>query len=150
MANDAPAGSLSQNVMRYFSLLILFINSQSIVSNDVNRWQTDFWPPNHWPIIFPTMSPRFSQMSPLFQEPWDIVPSYEISRQNTVTGWRSVVKWIFHECKAPVIFTDDRQPVIYWATNHLLARLYFNFNTHEMTKRQVYPSDLCCQFSAIT
>ena len=30
------------------------------------------------------MSPLFSQMSPLFQEPWDIVPSYEISRQNTV------------------------------------------------------------------
>ena len=29
------------------------------------------------------MSPLFSQMSPLFLEPWDIVPSYEISRQNT-------------------------------------------------------------------
>ena len=42
MANDAPAGSMSQIVERYFSLLILFINSQSIVSNDVNRWQTDF------------------------------------------------------------------------------------------------------------
>ena len=61
-----------------------------MVSNDVNRWQTDFWPPSYWPIIFPTMSPLFSQMSPLFsqmsplfQEPWDIVPSYEISRQNT-------------------------------------------------------------------
>ena len=37
MANDAPAGSLSQKVERYFSLLILLINSQSIVSNDVNR-----------------------------------------------------------------------------------------------------------------
>ena len=84
MANhDAPAGSLSQKVERYFSLLMLFINGQSMVSNDVNRWQTDFWPPNHWRIIFPTMSPLFSQMSPLFLEPWDIVPSYEISRQNT-------------------------------------------------------------------
>ena len=38
MANhDAPAGSLSQKVERYFSLLILFINGQSMVSNDVNR-----------------------------------------------------------------------------------------------------------------
>ena len=27
--------------------------------------------------------PTFSQMSPLFQEPWDIVPNYEISWQNT-------------------------------------------------------------------
>ena len=27
----------------------------------------------------------FSQMSLPFQEPWDIVPSYEISRQNTAT-----------------------------------------------------------------
>ena len=79
--------SLSQKVERYFSLLIqliqFVINGQSMVSNDVNRWQTDFWPPNHWRIIFPTMSPLFSQMSPLFLEPWDIVPSYEISRQNT-------------------------------------------------------------------
>ena len=84
MANhDAPA--VSQKVERYFNLLILFIYGQSIVSNDVNRWQTDFWPPNHWRIIFPTMSPLFSQMSPLFLEPWDIVPSYEISRQNTAS-----------------------------------------------------------------
>ena len=42
-----------------------------------------FLPPNHCPIIFHTMSPLFSQISPLFQVPWDIVPSYEISRQNT-------------------------------------------------------------------
>ena len=42
-----------------------------------------FLPPDHCPIIFHTMSPLFSQMSPLFQVPWDIVPSYEISRQNT-------------------------------------------------------------------
>ena len=38
MANhDAPALSGSQKVERYFSLLILFINGQSMVSNDVNR-----------------------------------------------------------------------------------------------------------------
>ena len=38
MANDAPAGSLSHNkVERYFSLLKLFINGQSMISNDVNR-----------------------------------------------------------------------------------------------------------------
>ena len=38
MANhDAPAVSLSQKVERYFSMLILFINGQSIVNNDVNR-----------------------------------------------------------------------------------------------------------------
>ena len=37
IANDAPAGSLSQKVESYFSLLILFINGQSMISNDVNR-----------------------------------------------------------------------------------------------------------------
>ena len=42
MANDAPAGSLSQKVERRLSLLILFINGQSMISNDVIRWQTDF------------------------------------------------------------------------------------------------------------
>ena len=36
MANDAPAESLSQKVERYFSLLILFINGQKMVSNDAN------------------------------------------------------------------------------------------------------------------
>ena len=36
MANDASEGSLSQKVERYFSLLILFINGQSMISNDVN------------------------------------------------------------------------------------------------------------------
>ena len=30
------------------------------------------------------MSPLFLQMSPLFQERWDIVPIYEIAQQNTV------------------------------------------------------------------
>ena len=75
-----------------------------------------------------------------------------------ITGWRlvvkwifhwrltdnqkSVVKWIFHEREARVIYslTTDRQPVIYWATNHLLARLYFDSNTQEPTKRQVFSS----------
>ena len=36
MANDAPAGSLSQKVEKYFSLLILFMSGQSMISNDVN------------------------------------------------------------------------------------------------------------------
>ena len=38
------------------------------------------------------------------------------------------MKWINHEREARVIYslTTDRQPVIYWATNHLLARIYFD------------------------
>ena len=28
---------------------------------------------------------------------------------------------------------------MYWATNHLLARLYFDSNIQETTKMQVYP-----------
>ena len=41
------------------------------------------------------------------------------------------------------IFTDtDQQRVIYWATNHLSARLVFNSNPQETTKRQVYSSDV--------
>ena len=36
MANDAAAESLSQKVERYFRLLILFIYSQNMISNDVN------------------------------------------------------------------------------------------------------------------
>ena len=53
------------------------------------------------------------------------------------------MKWIFHEREAQVIYllTTDRQPVIYWATGHLLARLYFDSNTQETKKRQVYPSE---------
>ena len=35
MANDAPAESVPK-VERYFSLLILFINGQKMVSNDAN------------------------------------------------------------------------------------------------------------------
>ena len=54
------------------------------------------------------------------------------------------MKWIFLECEARVIYLlkTDRQPVIYWETNHLLARFYFSSNTQETTKRQVYPSDV--------
>ena len=73
------------------SLLILFINGQKMVSNDANLWKTDFLPPNHCPIIFHTMSPLFSQMSPNFQVPWDIVPGYEISRQNTAYVERHMI-----------------------------------------------------------
>ena len=60
------------------------------------------------------------------------------------------MKWIFHERDARVIYSlkTDQQPVIYWATNYLLARFHFDSNTQETTKRQVYPSD--GQFSAIT
>ena len=54
------------------------------------------------------------------------------------------MKWIYQEHEAQVIYslTTDRQPVMYWATNHLIARLYFNSNTYETTKIQVYPSDV--------
>ena len=54
------------------------------------------------------------------------------------------MKWIFHLPKAQVIYslTTYRQPMIYWATNHLKARLYFDSNTQETTKRHVYPSDV--------
>ena len=36
MDNDAPPESLSQKFERYFSLLILFIYGQNMISNDVN------------------------------------------------------------------------------------------------------------------
>ena len=54
------------------------------------------------------------------------------------------MKWINHEREAREIYslTNDRQPVIYWATYHLLARTYFDSSTQETTKRQVYPSDV--------
>ena len=54
------------------------------------------------------------------------------------------MKWIYHEREAQVIYslTTDRQSVIFWATNHLLAILYFDSNTQEMTKTQVYPADV--------
>ena len=52
------------------------------------------------------------------------------------------MKWIYHEREARVIYslTTERQPVIYWAANHLLARIYFNPNTQETMKKQLYPS----------
>ena len=48
-----------------------------------------------------------------------------------ITGWRSVVKWIYHECEARVIYSmmTDRRQVICWTTNQLLARLYFEYTT---------------------
>ena len=54
------------------------------------------------------------------------------------------MKWIYHKSEERVIYslTTDQQPVIYWATNHLLARICFDSNTQETTKRQVYPSDI--------
>ena len=54
------------------------------------------------------------------------------------------MKSIFHECEVPVIYSlrTGQQPVIYWATHHLLARLYFDSKTLEMPKRQVNPSDV--------
>ena len=52
------------------------------------------------------------------------------------------MKWIYHEREARGIYSliTDRQPVMYWETNDLLARLCFDSNTQETTKRQVYPS----------
>ena len=60
------------------------------------------------------------------------------------------MKWIYHEREARVIYslTTDGQPVIDWATNHLLARIYFDSNTQETTKAVV--SFRFFQFSAIT
>ena len=81
-------------------MLILFINGQKMVSNDANLWKTDFLRPNHCPIIFHTMSPLFSQMSPHFQVPWDIVPSYEISRQNT-DGVTQIISLFLHKICDP-------------------------------------------------
>ena len=60
------------------------------------------------------------------------------------------MKWIFHERDARVIYslTTDRQPVIYRATNYLLARLYFDSKKQQQKKKkktmkmQMYPSDI--------
>ena len=54
------------------------------------------------------------------------------------------MKWIYHEREVRVIYAllTNQQSVIYRATNHLLRSLYFNSNTQETTKRQVYPSDV--------
>ena len=54
------------------------------------------------------------------------------------------MKWIYHEREAQVIYSlkTDRQPVIYCPTNHLLASFYFDSNTQETMKWQMYPSDV--------
>ena len=46
---------------------------------------------------------------------------------------------VYHEREAQVIYSlmTDWRPEKYWATNHLLARLYFNSNTQEKTKRLI-------------
>ena len=58
---------------------------------------------------------------------------------------RSVLKWIYHDHKAEVTYSlmtqSDHQPVIYWATKYLLAKICFDLNTQETAKTQVYPSD---------
>ena len=43
------------------------------------------------------------------------------------------MKWIYHESEVQLIYplSTDRQPVIYWATNHLLERIYFDSYTQE-------------------
>ena len=48
------------------------------------------------------------------------------------------MKWIFHKREARVIYslTTNRQPVMYWTKNLLKARIYFDFNTQETTKRK--------------
>ena len=53
------------------------------------------------------------------------------------------MKWIYHEREARVTYSlaTDRQPVIHWATNHLLAKINFDSNTQETTKKQLYTSD---------
>ena len=76
----------------------------------------------------------------------EVYPAPSHHPTTPITGWRSVVKWIYHEREAQVLysFTTDRQPLIYWTTNHLLARqdkTDFDSNTQEARKRQMYPSD---------
>ena len=48
------------------------------------------------------------------------------------------MKWVYNEREAPP--TIDRNPVIYYATDHLLARL--DSNTLETTEMQVNKSDV--------
>ena len=58
------------------------------------------------------------------------------------------MKRIYHERDVRVLYSllSNQQSVIYWATNHLLRSLYFDSNTQETTKRQVYPSDVFFSF----
>ena len=77
MANDAPAEFPVPKVERYFSLLMLFINGQKMVSNDANLWKTDFLPPNHCPIIFHAKSPLFLKCPHIFKCPGTLSPVME-------------------------------------------------------------------------
>ena len=54
-----------------------------------------------------------------------------------------MVKWTYHKCKEleTCSLTTDLEPVIYCATNHLLARIYFDSNTQDAKKTQVYLSN---------
>ena len=51
------------------------------------------------------------------------------------------IHWRQREVRVIYPLTTDQQPVIYWATNHLLARLCFDSNTQETKKKQLYPWD---------
>ena len=46
------------------------------------------------------------------------------------------MKYIYHEQEARLIYSlmTDRQPMIHWATNHLLARLCFDY-THKKRRK---------------
>ena len=59
----------------------------------------------------------------------------EVSREEDISRARSA-SYIYS-------MTSDRQSVIYMycATNHLLARIYFDSNIQKMTKKQMYPSN---------
>ena len=54
--------------------------------------------------------------------------------------------------KALVIYslTTDRQPVISWAKNHLLARLYIDFAGTHKERRKIKCMLHICPFSAIS
>ena len=61
------------------------------------------------------------------------------------------MKSLFHKPEAPVSYslTADQQRVIYWETNHLFAKLYFDSNKLETIKRK-WLSFRYCHFPAIT
>ena len=52
------------------------------------------------------------------------------------------MKRIYRACERQVVYslTTDRL-VIYWATNNMLAGIYFNSHAQEMMKKQMYPLD---------
>ena len=59
-----------------------------------------------------------------------------------MVGGRS---WIYQEREERVIYPlmTDRQPLIYWASNHLIARIYFDSNTND---EKASMSFRCCRF----